>query len=136
MLILGIDHVAIPTFDAERLLNFYKQLGFEILNEERWRRGLTPIFSILVGDNNMINVHPEGFTAELRGTGAMPGCGDFCFVWGGTIDEVLHLLYTCGVEPVSGPVARKGGRDKGRATSKSVYIHDPDGNLLEFMVYE
>ena len=33
---------------------------------------------------------------------------------------------------VEGPVARQGGRRKG---ASSVYVRDPDGNLLEFMIY-
>ena len=136
MPVTAIDHAAIPTADSERFIAFYKRLGFRILNEESWRRGESKIFSVLVGENNMINVHPAGFTAYLRGNGALPGCGDFCFVWDGSVESVLEMLKQAGVEPVDGPVPRRGGRSSGTGRSRSVYIHDPDGNLLEFMVYE
>ena len=46
------------------------------------------------------------------------------------------MLKGAGVEPVGGAVPRRGGRGAGTVPSTSVYIHDPDGNLLEFMVYE
>ena len=36
---VGIDHIAMPTANAERLLTFYKRLGFLINNEDAWRQG-------------------------------------------------------------------------------------------------
>ena len=84
----------------------------------------------------MVNVHPEGFTANLRGQTAEPGCGDLCFVWDGTVEEVQEMLDKAGVESVSGPVPRYGGRNGGASSSTSIYIVDPDKNLIEFMVYD
>ena len=136
MPVKAFDHVAIPTADAERFLEYYKRLGFTFINEEKWRRGESPIFSLRIGEHNMINVHPEGFTANLRGQTAEPGCGDLCFVWDGTVEEVQAMLAKAGVEPVSGPVPRYGGRNGGASSSTSIYIVDPDKNLIEFMVYD
>ncbi len=136
MPVKGFDHAAIPTADAERFLEYYKRLGFTFINEEKWRRGESKIFSLRIGEHNMINVHPEGFTADLRGQTAEPGCGDLCFVWDGTVEEVQKMLAKAGVEPVSGPVPRYGGRNGGASSSTSIYIVDPDKNLIEFMVYD
>ena len=136
MPVKGFDHAAIPTADAERFLEYYKRLGFTFINEEKWRRGESKIFSLRVGEHNMINVHPEGFTADLRGQTAEPGCGDLCFVWDGTVEEVQEMLAKAGVEPVAGPVPRYGGRNGGASSSTSIYIVDPDKNLIEFMVYD
>jgi catechol 2,3-dioxygenase-like lactoylglutathione lyase family enzyme len=135
MTVIGFDHVSIPTADAERFLAFYKQLGFQFANEERWRRGDYPVFSLLIGENNIINVHPPGFVTDLRGRAAVPGCGDFCFVWDGTMEDVLTMLEEAGVDFVAGPFPRVGGRERATVPSTSVYTKDPDGNLLEFMVY-
>ena len=131
----GLDHVAMPTADSERFLEFYKRLGFRFLNEERWRRGESRIFSLVVGKNNIINIHPEGFTASLRGETALPGCGDICCVWDGTTQDVLNMLGSAGVKPIKGPAPRTGGRGAGTIPSERVYIRDTVGNLLEFMVY-
>jgi catechol 2,3-dioxygenase-like lactoylglutathione lyase family enzyme len=75
----GIDHIAMPTANAERLIAFYKRLGFLINNEAEWWAGTAPSFSIQVGEFAKINVHPEGYTASLRGRTAVPGCADICF---------------------------------------------------------
>ncbi len=132
MPIAGFDHAAMPTADCERLIAFYKAIGFHINDEERWRKGEAPIFSVQVGRNNKINIHPPNKKGHLRGKGAAVGCGDFCFVWDGTVEDILATLKKAGVTPVDGPVKRVGGRGK---EGTSVYIYDPDGNLLEFMVY-
>lgn len=136
MSVTDFDHAAVPTADAERFLEYYKRLGFTFSNEESWRKGKSKIFSLRVGEHSMINVHPQGFVADLRGHNAKPGCGDFCFVWDGTIEEVQEMLARAGVEPVAGPVPRYGGRNRGTQRSKSIYISDPDKNLVEFMVYD
>ncbi|MBI3743620.1 MAG: VOC family protein [Chloroflexi bacterium] len=137
MPVTGFDHVSYPTKDSERFLEFYKRLGFKINNEEKWRKGESKIFSVQVAPNAMINVHP-GFQPEerMRGRTATPGCADFCMVWEGTVDEVMTLLKKAGIRPTEGPVPRRGGRGAGTIPSTSVYITDPDGNLVEFMVYD
>lgn len=135
MATVSIDHVAMPTANAERLIGFYKKLGFEINDEAEWRAGTANIFSIQIGESK-INVHPERYMANLRGPTAVPGCMDLCFVWDGTVEECQRILAEAGVEVVQGPVPRKGARQRGAAPSLSLYARDPDGNLLEWMIYE
>lgn len=132
---VGIDHIAMPTTNAERLIAFYKKLGFSINDEEEWRAGTAGTFSIQIGDSK-INVHPEGYTANLRGPTATPGCTDICFVYDGTVEECQEMLDKAGVEVIIGPVPRKGGRGRGTVPSLSFYARDPDENLLEWMIYE
>lgn len=130
----GIDHIAMPTANAEELIRFYKRLGFIINDEDRWRHGEVGIFSIQVGDSK-INVHPEGYTATLRGNTAVPGCTDICFVWQGTAEECQLMLEEAGVEVIRGPGPRKGARAVGALPAVSLYARDPDDNLLEWMIY-
>ena len=132
---VGIDHIAMPTADAERLLAFYKNLGFAINDEEEWRAGTANIFSIQVGESK-INVHPEGYMADYRGPTAVPGCTDVCFVWDGTVEECQQMLADAGVEVVRGPGPRKGARLRGSLPAVSLYARDPDNNLLEWMIYQ
>ena len=42
------------------------------------------------------------------------------------------MLDRAGAKVIEGPAARQGGR---KATGSSVYVRDPDGNLLEFIIY-
>lgn len=126
--VAGIDHVSLPMQHADEMVAFYRALGFDV-SEQR------SIVSVHVGEQ-MINFHrPElwprsAFT--LRAPAATPPCGDLCFVWDGTADALHATLATVGAEIEEGPVERQGGR---RATATSVYVRDPDGNLLEFMIY-
>ena len=139
MKVRGFDHVAMPTSDVERLIAFYKRLGFPIIGEEQWRSGSAPFVAIQVDEHVKINVHaPELWQNErftLRGPTALPGSGDFCFRYEGTIEECQAELAAAGVEVIVGPVNRAGGADGGTREGVSVYARDPDGNLLEWMTY-
>tara|TARA_B100001013_G_C24587765_1_gene433492 strand:+ start:377 stop:784 length:408 start_codon:yes stop_codon:yes gene_type:complete len=134
MATVGIDHIAMPTANAERLIQFYKKLGFTINDEAEWRSGTANIFSIQVGDSK-INIHPEGYTASYRGPTAVPGCTDICFVWEGSVEACQKMLSDVGIEVIRGPGARKGARQHGALPAVSLYARDPDENLLEWMIY-
>jgi len=136
--VVGLDHVAIPTERPEEMLRFYRALGFSAPTPEEWRSGGAPFFSIQFGDNK-INVHAPALwkntSFTLRGRSAEPGCGDFCFVWTGALEELRETLRNAGARIEEGPVERAGGRSSGRARGTSLYTRDPDQNLLEFIVY-
>ena len=129
--ITGFDHVAVPMLNVERMLRFYRALGFEV------REG-TRICSVHCGDQK-INFHvPDLWQSQefaLRAPAAEPPCGDFCFVWEGGQQDLLKALASAGAEVIEGPVERVGGQDGGMASGVSHYIRDPDGNLLEFIRY-
>ena len=120
------------------MVDFYRALGFEAPNPDTWGDDPPPFCSVAFGDNK-INLHaPKMWQSEtftLRGPTAAPGCGDFCFVWNGDIESLRALLERAGAPIEAGPVELHGGRDLGRAKGTSLYIRDPDGNLLEFIVY-
>ena len=130
MPVAALDHAAIPIDDVDAMLRFYADLGFEV------REVRPPLFYSVVFGDNRINFHgPKAWrssTFTLRGPSARPGCGDFCFVWEGTANELAETLGRLDLAVVEGPVPREGGRD---VTGMSTYIRDPDGNLLEFIVY-
>jgi catechol 2,3-dioxygenase-like lactoylglutathione lyase family enzyme len=138
MSVAGFDHVAMPAENVEDLIAFYKRLGFAIIDEDRWRSGARPVFAIQCGDQK-INVHPPAVWTRsdftLRGPAAKPGCGDFCFVWDGDLTELQATLAAAGAPIEAGPVSREGGRGGGHAVGTSMYTRDPDGNLLEFIIY-
>jgi catechol 2,3-dioxygenase-like lactoylglutathione lyase family enzyme len=126
--LVGIDHVSFPLRDTDAMVAFYRALGMTVAEHPH-------VVSVYVGDQ-MINFHRpttwqrEDFT--LRAPAATPPCGDLCFVWGGSPEALAALLDDAGAAVVEGPVPRQGGRQAG---ATSVYVRDPDGNLLEFMIY-
>ncbi|MBI2187888.1 MAG: VOC family protein [Acidobacteria bacterium] len=124
----GFDHVAVPMQNTDAMVAFYRALGFP-LNE-------TPTaVSVYIGEQ-MINFHRpvrwQDPKDTLRAPAARPPCGDFCFVWEGTENALKATLARAGAKIELGPVERAGGR---RRTGTSYYVRDPDGNLLEFMLY-
>lgn len=132
-MLLGFDHVAVPMLAVEEMLAFYRGLGCKVSDDYGKR-----VYAVHFGDNK-INLHtPEIWQSgkfTLRGHSAQPGCGDFCFVWGGSEEALHHLLKTLDAAIEEGPVERKGGRANGDDIGTSVYTRDPDANLLEFIVY-
>ncbi len=125
-----LDHVAVPMRDTDAMVAFYRGLGFTV------REG-GQIVSVHFADQK-INFHrPElwnGGSFDLRAPAAEPPCGDFCWVWEGTAEQLAESLRVVGAEVVA-EGRRQGGRDGGDAMGDSVYIRDPDGNLLEFIRY-
>ena len=124
----GYDHVALPMRNTDAMIAFYKKLGFDV------REGAAAV-SVYAG-RNMINFHRptrwQDATFTLRAPMATPPCGDLCFVWDGTAAELKAWVDAAGVRVEEGPVGRPGGR---QAQGTSTYFRDPDGNLLEFMIY-
>jgi catechol 2,3-dioxygenase-like lactoylglutathione lyase family enzyme len=126
--VAGFDHVALPMQNTDAMVAFYRGLGFQMSEN-------TNAVSIYVG-SQMINFHrptrwqDPNFT--LRAPAAKPPCGDLCFVWDGTAASLKTMLDRAGAKVEVGPVDRAGGRQK---TGSSVYVRDPDNNLLEFMIY-
>jgi catechol 2,3-dioxygenase-like lactoylglutathione lyase family enzyme len=125
--VAGVDHVSLPMRDTEAMISFYGSLGFDVVEHPA-------VVSVYAGAQ-MINFHrpaiwqKPGFT--LRAPAATPPCGDLCFVWEGSQESLATLLEGRAVIE-EGPVARHGGR---RTDGMSVYVRDPDGNLIEFIVY-
>ena len=129
--IRSFDHVAVPMRNTEAMVQFYRALGFGVMEGER-------ICSVHFGDNK-INFHRpvawQDASFTLRAPAAVPPCGDFCFVWDGTVAALHATLERAGAVVIEGPVPRTGGRDGGTAGGTSHYIRDPDDNLLEFIIY-
>ncbi len=127
----GFDHVAAPMRNEEAMAGFYRALGCRVDEGAR-------IYAVHFGDHK-INFHRPALWRDpqftLRAPAARPPCGDFCFVWAGSAQELTAALDSAGAEVIEGPVARRGGRGGGRAEGTSRYARDPDGNLLEFIVY-
>ncbi len=135
MTISRYDHTAIPLGKTDAMLAFYRKLGFSV---EPFSFDGFDFWAAQAGGVK-INFHApktwEGNAFALRAPEALPGSADFCFVWEGTLATLNAFLSELEIEILTGPVVRKGGHLGGTATGQSIYIRDPDQNLLEFIIY-
>lgn len=74
-----------------------------------------------------LNLHEQGREFEPKAAVPTPGAIDLCLLTDVPLDGVVAHLAACGVPIVEGPVARTGAT----GPIRSVYVRDPDGNLVE-----
>lgn len=122
---ITFDHCVIHVSDWERSVAFYR----DVLDAEVVPHGKGAMFRF---GGVQLNTHgPEQIGSPRARVPVMPGGSDLCFEWHGAIEEARAHLERHGVEVELGPVERTGARGKGR----SLYFRDPDGSLLELIVY-
>lgn len=122
---ITFDHCVIHVGDWERAIAFYR----DVLGAEIVPYGKGALFRF---GNVQLNTHgPDQVGTPRARLPVMPGGSDLCFEWHGSIEEALEHLSRHGVAIELGPVERKGARGKGT----SLYFRDPDGSLLEFIIY-
>jgi catechol 2,3-dioxygenase-like lactoylglutathione lyase family enzyme len=132
--VTGIDHVAVPCHDPVVMMEFYAALGFVVPPEDQWRETRNRRLTIHCGQQKINLLEPTEWQNPafiLRGESATPGCSDLCFVWDGSVAQLHATLEQAGATVLVGPVERFGGRGPGTSS----YTRDPEGNLLEFIVY-
>lgn len=116
-----IDHFVLTVRDLEATCEFYsKALGMQVVTFAGGRKALA------FGDQKL-NLHVAGKEFEPKADRPTPGSGDFCLITTVPLPEVVAHLQSCGVKIIEGPVARTGAR----GPIRSVYLRDPDLNLVE-----
>lgn len=122
MQVTGFDHIVLNVADVERSLGFYcGQLGLAPVRVEEWRAGKVPFPSARVTPGTIIDL--------VAGERREANLDHFCLVvspldW----DEVVAAGT---FDVVEGPVRRFGAR----GDAQSVYVRDPDGNVVELRWY-
>jgi catechol 2,3-dioxygenase-like lactoylglutathione lyase family enzyme len=126
MAAITFDHCVIHVGDWARSIAFYRDvLGAEIVP---YGQGAMFRFGPV-----QLNTHGPGQIGSPRARApVMPGGSDLCFEWHGTIDAAAEHLRGYGVDFELGPVERVGAKGQGT----SLYFRDPDGSLLEFIIYK
>ncbi|NJN58690.1 MAG: VOC family protein [Leptolyngbyaceae cyanobacterium SL_5_9] len=125
MKIERLDHLVLTVADIQATCDFYTQvLGMEVVRFGDRR------YALQVGQQK-INLHQAGQEFEPKAIRPTPGSADLCLVTATPLTEVMVHLQSCGVEIEQGIVPRTGAV----GAIASLYIRDPDGNLLEISNY-
>jgi catechol 2,3-dioxygenase-like lactoylglutathione lyase family enzyme len=121
----ALDHLVLTCRDVEATVAWYERvLGMEPIVFGEGRRALR-------FGHHKLNLHQAGEELSPHAAAPTPGSADLCFVVEGRIEAVALHLEELGVPIELGPVDRTGARGE----MCSVYVRDPDENLVELAVY-
>jgi catechol 2,3-dioxygenase-like lactoylglutathione lyase family enzyme len=115
-----IDHLVLTVADIEATVAFYARLGMERVTFGDGRTALA------FGDAK-INLHQAGREFDPKARRPVPGSEDFCLIAETPVDRIAAHLVACGIALEAGPVRRTGAT----GPILSLYLRDPDGNLVE-----
>lgn len=116
-----LDHLVLTVQNIQASINFYTEvLGMQLVEFSDNRKALK------FGPQK-INLHQAGNEFSPHAAFPAPGSADLCFIVDTSIEETIQKLESKQVVIVSGPVERTGATHK----LTSVYIRDPDNNLIE-----
>jgi catechol 2,3-dioxygenase-like lactoylglutathione lyase family enzyme len=121
-----LDHLVLTTARREACVDFYTRvLGMQL---ESFIGGTPPVErSAFRFGQQKINLHVQGSEFEPKAHLPVPGALDLCFIASIPLDAVIQRLNDHGWPIIEGPVLRTGATQKIR----SVYVRDPDFNLIE-----
>jgi catechol 2,3-dioxygenase-like lactoylglutathione lyase family enzyme len=124
-----LDHLVLTTARPAACIDFYTRvMGMQF---ETFIGGTPPVErQALKFGNQKINIHVQGSEFEPKAHLPVPGALDLCFIVKVPFEEVIARLEACNWPIVEGPVIRTGAVAKIR----SVYVRDPDFNLIELSV--
>jgi len=121
----SLDHLVLTVRDVDATLRFYEHaLGMQAIRftakdgSERLALGF---------GRQKINLHRQGREFEPKAAHATPGSADLCFLTARPLKDVIAHLAAQDVAILEGPVQRTGAT----GPILSVYVRDPDGNLIE-----
>lgn len=123
--IASLDHLVLTVSDLQRTLQFYSDVLGMGVEQFSPADGSTRI--ALTFGAQKINLHLAGAEFEPKAEAATPGSADLCFLSDHDLDLWQAHFAKLGIDVLDGPIARTG------ATGPiiSIYIRDPDGNLIE-----
>lgn len=125
MKINRLDHLVLTVADIPRTVGFYTTvLG---VTPQTFGQGRT---ALLFGQHK-INLHQAGHEIEPKAAHPTPGSADLCLIVEGDLSEVEEHLRSHDVPIIEGIVTRTGAQ----GPIHSLYIRDPDGNLIELSTY-
>ena len=125
MQIERIDHLVLTVKNVEISCDFYtKVLGMQEVTFQGGRK------AVAFG-NQKINFHELGQEFDPKAIHPSPGSADLCFITRAPMAQIIRHMDTCGVALIEGPIEKTGAM----GPIASIYIRDPDQNLIEIAVY-
>lgn len=125
MKIDALDHLVLTVRDLKKTCDFYEQvLGMEVIAFKGGRLALH-------FGSQKINLHEAGHEFEPKAERPTPGSADLCFTTSVPLADVIAHLNKLHIPIVEGPVRRTGAV----GPIDSVYVRDPDQNLIEISNY-
>jgi catechol 2,3-dioxygenase-like lactoylglutathione lyase family enzyme len=119
-----LDHLVLTVSNLDATIDFYTEvLSMDVITFSGRK-------ALRFGDQK-INLHQRGHEFNPKAAHPTPGSADLCFITLTPIEEVVDYLTALRVHVEEGPVERTGAVGKIR----SVYIRDPDHNLVEISNY-
>jgi catechol 2,3-dioxygenase-like lactoylglutathione lyase family enzyme len=128
--LLGLDHLVLTVRDIDTSVRFYRDvLGMTVehFSVADGSRRLALKFA-----NQKINLHQAGAEFEPKAARATAGSADLCFLTGDHLADWQAHFLAQGIDVIEGPVARTGAE----GAIISLYVRDPDGNLIEVSTYD
>ena len=120
-----IDHIVLTTRDKDACIRFYTEVLGMTLEKFAGNR-----LALKFGSQK-INLHEWGREFTPRAHVAAPGTLDLCFIASIGLEKVIENLKKNNIPILEGPVAKTGAA----GPIRSVYVRDPDLNLVEISVY-
>jgi len=125
-MIKHLDHLVLTTRNIEECIYFYRDIlgmkleTFFVGNQKVERKALKY-------GNQKINLHIYGKEFEPKAKHPTPGSLDLCFISEVPVDKFIKLFIEKKIKILEGPVERTGAT----STLRSIYVRDPDQNLIE-----
>jgi len=127
-LLTALDHLVLTVADLPATVAFYQALGMRVEKftptgqaKEQGER-LALCFGV-----QKINLHQSGKEISPNAQNASTGTADLCFLSPTPLADWMIHLRQAGIDVLQGPVPRTGAM----APIMSIYLRDPDGNLIE-----
>jgi catechol 2,3-dioxygenase-like lactoylglutathione lyase family enzyme len=120
-----LDHLVLTVANLDATIEFY--VGVLGMTDAVFEDGR----HALAFGTSKINLHLAGHEFEPKALHTQPGSADLCFVVDDPIDDVVDILVSAGVPIEEGPVDRTGAT----GPMRSIYVRDPDQNLIELSNY-
>ena len=118
---LRLDHLVLTVRSIDETVDFYERVvGLQGMRFGDGRRALQ------IGAEKL-NLHEAGHELEPKARHPTPGSGDFCIVTEEPLEAVIDRLGRLGIPVEEGPVGRTGAV----GPLLSIYVRDPDDNLVE-----